>query len=371
MIRYNLQFFASKDGPGGQKTEPATAKKLNDARKKGQVAKSKDLTGSVSLLVFFIILKIYVGVIGIKLMNGFDKTYNKFGELSGVSPELNAVPKYFRNIVNDSLLDILVILLPILAAAVLIAFVGDLVQVKWKPTAEPMKPKLDKFNPVNGIKRIFSVKTLVQLLKSLAIVAVCVLVTYNKIKKEIGLLFNLYNIPLKDAIINMGNLLIDIGITISVIYLIVGVADYIFEKIKFKDDMKMTKQEVKDEWKDTEGNPEVKGQQKRKMSEASRRRMMQAVPEADVVITNPTHFAVALKYEQDSGKAPVVVAKGEDYLAQKIKDVARENSVEIVENKPLARMIYYNVDIGAEIPQELYQAVAEVLAFVWKIKHKI
>ena len=209
------------------------------------------------------------------------------------------------------------------------------------------------------------------MLKSLAIVAVCVLVTYNKIKKEIGLLFNLYNIPLKDAIINMGNLLIDIGITISVIYLIVGVADYIFEKIKFKDDMKMTKQEVKDEWKDTEGNPEVKGQQKRKMSEASRRRMMQAVPEADVVITNPTHFAVALKYEQDSGKAPVVVAKGEDYLAQKIKEVARENSVEIVENKPLARMIYYNVDIGAEIPQELYQAVAEVLAFVWKIKHKI
>ena len=130
-------------------------------------------------------------------------------------------------------------------------------------------------------------------------------------------------------------------------------------------------QEVKEEWKNTEGSPEVKGRQRRKMQEASRRRMMQAVPEADVVITNPTHFAVALQYEQNSGKAPVVVAKGEDYLAQKIKEVARENEVEIVENKPLARMLYYNVELGTEIPPELYQAVAEVLAFVWKLKHKI
>ena len=135
--------------------------------------------------------------------------------------------------------------------------------------------------------------------------------------------------------------------------------------------MKMTKQEVKDEWKETEGSPEVKSAVRRKMMEASRRRMMQAVPEADVVITNPTHFAVALKYEPNSGQAPVVIAKGEDYLAQKIKEVARENQVEIVENKPLARMLYYNVELGMEIPQELYQAVAEVLAFVWKLKHKI
>lgn len=371
MIKYNLQFFASKDGPGGQKTEPATAKKLNDARKKGQVAKSKDLTGSITLLAFFIILKVYVGAMGVKFIDGFRKTYTQFGQLSPSSAELNSLQKYFKNTISDSMLNILLILLPIFAAAVLIAFVGDLVQVKWKPTAEPMKPKFDKINPINGFKRIFSVKTLVQLLKSLAIIAVCALVTYNKIKKSIGLLYNLYSISLESAIINMGDLIIDIGITISVIYLIVGIADFIYEKFKFKDDMKMTKQELKDEWKDTEGNPEVKGQQKRKMSEVSRRRMMQAVPEADVVITNPTHFAVALSYEADSGKAPVVIAKGEDYLAQKIKETARENEVEIVENKPLARMLYYNVELGAEIPQELYQAVAEVLAFVWKLKNKI
>ena len=152
--------------------------------------------------------------------------------------------------------------------------------------------------------------------------------------------------------------------------LIIGLADYIYQKYKFNQDMKMTKQEVKDEFKNTEGNPEIKAQIRRKMRQASQRRMMQSVPEADVVITNPTHFAVAIKYEPGVSRAPVVLAKGEDYLAQKIKDAARENDIEIVENKPLARALYYNVDIGSEIPPELYQAVAEVLAFVYKVKNK-
>ena len=370
MIRYDLQFFA-KDGPGGQKTEPATPKKLNDARKKGQVAKSKDLTGSVILLAFFLILKFYVGYMGEQIMSQFKKVYIRIGDLAGGSAEFNDVGVYFNNIIKDGIIDSILILLPIFAVGFVLAFVMDVIQVKWKPTAEPMKPKFDKFNPINGIKRLFNVKTIVQLIKQIAILAICVLVAYNKIKGEIGLLFNIYEITLENAIAAMGNLIISLGITISIIYLVIGVADYIFEKWKFKDDMKMSKQEIKDEWKDTEGSPDVKNKQRRRMQEASRRRMMQAIPEADVVITNPTHFAVALKYEPDSGKAPVVVAKGEDYLAQKIKEKARECDVEIVENKPLARMLYYNVDLDAEIPQELYQAVAEVLAFVWKLKHKI
>lgn len=370
MIRYDLQFFA-KDGPGGQKTEPATAKKLNEARKKGQVAKSRDLTGSITLLAFFIILKIYVGAMGEKFIREFHKSFTHIGELNSTSLQLEGLPAYASNIMSDAMLNILLILMPIMLVAVVIAFVGDIIQVKWKPSTEQMKPKLDKFNPISGFKRIFSVRSLVQLAKSVAIVAICVLVTYNKIKKSIGMLFNLYEVSLQAAIYNMGDLIISVGIVISVIYLIVGIGDYLFELFKFKEEMKMTKQEVKDEWKETEGSPEVKGAVRRKMMEASRRRMMQAVPEADVVITNPTHFAVALKYEQNSGQAPIVIAKGEDYLAQKIKEVARENEVEIVENKPLARMLYYNVELGMEIPQELYQAVAEVLAFVWKLKHKI
>ena len=148
-----------------------------------------------------------------------------------------------------------------------------------------------------------------------------------------------------------------------------GIADFVYQKHKFNEDMKMTKQEVKDEFKNTEGDPQIKGRQRRKMQEVSQKRMMQDVPKADVVITNPTHFAVALRYDTKESTAPVVVAKGADYVAQKIKEIAKDNKIEIVENKPLARMIYHNVDLGAEIPPELYQGVAEVLACVYRLKN--
>ena len=167
----------------------------------------------------------------------------------------------------------------------------------------------------------------------------------------------------------MGEVVLNAGLKISIAYLMIGIADYIYQKYKFREDMKMTKQDVKDEFKNTEGNPEIKGRQRQKMREVSQRRMMQDVPKADVVITNPTHYAVAVQYDAEKAKAPIVLAKGEDFLAQKIKEVAKENHVEIVENKPLARMLYANVDVGQEIPPELYQAVAEVLAMVYNMKN--
>ena len=179
-------------------------------------------------------------------------------------------------------------------------------------------------------------------------------------------MFILYEIPLKQALALVGNIIIDTGLKISLVYLIVGIADFVYQKHKFNEDMKMTKQEVKDEYKNTEGDPQIKGRQRARMREASQRRMMQDVPKADVVITNPTHIAVALKYDAEVSKAPVVLAKGEDFVAQKIKEVAKENNVSIVENKPLARMLFSNVEIGAEIPPELYQSVAEVLAAVYQ-----
>ena len=151
--------------------------------------------------------------------------------------------------------------------------------------------------------------------------------------------------------------------------MIVGIADFMYQKHKFNEDMKMTKQEVKDEFKNTEGDPQIKGQQKRRMQEASQRRMMQDVPKADVVITNPTHFAVAIKYDADTNQAPVVIAKGQDYVAFRIKEIAKENNIHIVENKPLARMLFHNVDLGSEIPPELYQSVAEILALIYKEGH--
>ena len=185
------------------------------------------------------------------------------------------------------------------------------------------------------------------------------------------MIYLLYDIQLTQAIILIGETVIDLGIRVSVIYVVIAAADFAYQKWKFHEDMKMTKQEVKEEYKNQEGNPEIKGKIRSKMREASQRRMMQSLPEADVVITNPTHYAVAIKYDPDVSPAPIVIAKGEDYLAQKIKETAREHSIEIVENKPLARMLYANVEIGAEIPPELYQAVAEVLAFVYHVKGKI
>ena len=163
-------------------------------------------------------------------------------------------------------------------------------------------------------------------------------------------------------------MIIGAGLKISLVYLVVGIADFIYQKYRFNEEMKMTKQEVKDEYKNTEGNPEVKGRQRQRMREASRRRMMQDVPKADVVITNPTHLSVAISYDSETAKAPVVLAKGEDYLAMKIREIAKENQIEIVENKPLARMLYANVEIGNEIPPELYQAVAEILAMVYNMR---
>ena len=193
-------------------------------------------------------------------------------------------------------------------------------------------------------------------------------VAYSSIKDHQNELFLLYDIPLLQVVLLVGSIVIDTGLKISLVYLVIGIADWFYQKHKFKEDMKMTKQEVKDEYKNTEGNPEIKGRQRSKMREASQRRMMQNLPTADVVITNPTHYAVAIKYDAEHYSAPIVVAKGEDFLAMKIKEAAKENQIEIVENKPLARMLYANVDVGEEVPPELYQAVAEVLAFVYSLR---
>lgn len=365
---FSLQFFA-KDGPGGEKTEEPTAKKLSDARNEGQVAKGKDLTSAVMLLVLFMVLRFTVGNMGEGFIECFNKNYTQIGDLfTSTHGEYNM--QYTIALIQSAALDMLKFLIPFFGIGFIIAIVIELAQVKWKPTSKPLQPKLSKFNPINGIKRMFSVRTLVSLIKQVVILVVIFIVVYNKLKSRMSDIYMLYDIPLISAIMLLGDIIFDIGTVICVIYTIIGIADYVFEKRKFRKDMMMTKQEVKDEWKNTEGNPEVKNKIRQKMSEASRRRMMQAVPEADVVITNPTHFAVALKYEQNKGKAPVVIAKGEDYLAAKIKEAARENNIEIVENKPLARMLYYNVELDEEIPPELYQAVAEVLAFVYNIKNK-
>ncbi len=369
MIRYNLQFFA-KEGMGGEKTEPATQKKLDDARKKGQVAKSREITNGLELLALFLILKLWVGHMGVQFLDVFNNVYSKIPEIvvfwQGTMPQ-----REVRILFRQMAFQVLIIIAPILAIGFLIAFVTDVAQVKWKPTLEPMKPKLSKLNPLKGFKKFLSLNALVELVKSIAKIGLILYVCYIYLKDKWPILLNLYDLTLMQALQLIAETVTDLGIRIALLYMLIAFADFAYQKIKFKNDMKMTKQEIKEEYKQQEGDPQIKNKIRQKMRESSMRRMMQELPQADVVITNPTHYAVAIKYDPKVADAPLVIAKGEDYLAARIKEVARENKIEIVENKPLARMLYANVDIGQAVPPELYQAVAEVLAFVYQLQGKI
>lgn len=364
-MRYNLQYFA-QDGPGGEKTEEPTAKKLSDARKEGQVAKSQELGSAAMLLGLFLSLKLFLGYMGNAFLDQFQFIYGNMDKFINSGFDLNIT----TSLMQDGLLSILKISLPIFLFGVLISFVVNVFQVKWKPTAKPLKPKLNKFNPVSGFKKIFSKDKIFDFIKSVAKVGIISIVVYNKLKNEWIIVGKLYDMDLFPGVLYIGDLVLNIGMNISIVYMVLGLADYLYQKLKFKKDMRMTKQEIKDEFKQSEGDPQIKGRIRQKMREVSQRRMMQSIPEADVVITNPTHYACAIKYDKDVSDAPILLAKGADYLAQKIKDAAKENDIIIVENKPLARMLYFNVEIGDQIPQELYQMTAEVLAYVYGIKGK-
>lgn len=365
ILEYNLQFFA--EGQGGEKTEPATEKKKKDARDEGQVAKSKEIENAFSLLALFLILKFWIGTLGKNLVGVFNLVYDD-------------IPEYIKNYdghvnINDLvnlyaqvLIQIILLMAPVLIVAYLVSFVCDVAQVGWHPTSKPLMPKFSKLNPLKGFKKIFSKEAVVELIKSILKIGIVLIVAYSYIKKNGDGLFLLYDMSLNAGVAATGNLVINLGIRVAVAYLIIAFADFGYQKWKHNDDLKMTKQEVKDEYKQQEGDPQVKGRIRQKMREVSQRRMMQNLPKADVVITNPTHYAVALMYDAEKYDAPIVIAKGEDYLAARIKEVARENDIEIVENKPLARMLYANVEIGEVVPPELYQAVAEVLAFVYHLK---
>lgn len=369
ILQYNLQFFA-KDGPGGEKTEPATEKKLQDARKEGQVAKSREIANGLGLLSLFLVLKFYVGTMGTKFLEMFHASYNSIPEALTFW-EGNMPQSEMRLLFNQLMAEILLIIAPILLIGCVVAFLSDVVQVKWKVTGKPLIPKFSKLNPIKGFKKIFSVNALVELVKSIAKIGLIVYIAYSYLKDKVVLIYSLYDMPLLQAIGLAGEMVTDLGIRIAAIYMVIALADFIYQKFKFSQDMRMTKQEIKDEFKQAEGDPQVKGRIRQKMREASQRRMMQDLPRADVVITNPTHYAVAIQYDPDVADAPVVLAKGADHLAARIKEAAKENHIEIVENKPLARMLYANVEVGQMVPPELYQAVAEVLAFVYKLQGKI
>lgn len=248
--------------------------------------------------------------------------------------------------------------------------VASLIQSGFLVVKDAIKPSFGKLNPINGFKNMFSKKALVELVKNLILISIVIYIAYSYVKDNFNKIMQVGNIYLPTLGTEVKSLLVGIFIKICILLVVIAIIDYVVQYILFQKDIRMTKQEIKEEYKQMEGDPQIKSKIKQKQREMSQRRMMQSVGDATVVITNPTHLAVAIKYIEGESEAPKVVAKGADAIAIKIKEKALESKVPIIENKPLARMIYETVDIDKEIPQDMYQAVAEVLAMIYKLNKK-
>lgn len=357
-IEVNLQLFANSD-----KTEKATPKKKQDARKKGQVFQSKEITSAFVLLFMFIGLKLFGGFMSDQLTVFTKSMMGSFNNVQDVF-SINGLTKLFVS----TIVLLLKITGPIMAIALVTGLAAEYAQVGVLFTFETLKFKFDRINPLSGLKRIFSLRAVVELVKSLIKLTFVGYVAYSYVKGQSDNVLNIMNMDAVGIGTYIATTSLDLAIRICIVMIFIGAVDYIYQWYDYEKNLRMTKQEIKEEYKQMEGNPEIKSKIKQKQKEISMRRMLQDVPKADVVITNPTHFAVAIKYDAKVSPAPMVIAKGQDFLAQRIKEKARESNVEIVENKPLARSLYDTVDVGQEIPQELYQAVAEVLAFVFSLK---
>lgn len=359
-IDINLSFFE------GDKTEQPTASKKEKARSEGQVALSKEVATAIIFIASFLALKVFAGYL---YEGSIEIFYKNLTLIESIDDIFNI--NYINNLILFVMQRIFIICLPIFAVCLFFGLIVNLIQVGWKPSSKLLKPKLSAFNPVNGFKRIISVRSLVEFVKSLLKLAIVSIAIYSCLKDEVYQIQSLMFMDLFQGLLYIGNVCVNLGIKVGIYFILVAVLDYAYTRYSHNKKLKMTKQEVKDEHKMSEGDPQIKGKIRQKMREVSMRRMMQEIPNADVVITNPTHYAVALKYDNLTSRAPIVVAKGVDHLARRIKEIAKENNVEIVENRPLARTLYSTVDIGKEIPPELYQAVAEVLAFVYKLKNAV
>lgn len=351
---FDLQLFA------GEKTEDPTAKRQQDARNKGQVARSQELSAVFVLFVGFWVMYV-LGASTYREIAGYMAYV--FGHLD-TAVDTESVMRLFIGIV--------VVLaktaFPVMAAVMLIGLGINLMQVGIKFTTEPLTFNLDRLNPISGFGRIFSKRALVELLKSVLKILIIGSFIYINLKDEILQMPKLLYLDLAASMPKIADIIFMMAFKICGVIFVLAVLDYAYQKWDHFQNLKMSKDEVKEEFKQMEGDPQIKGKIKQKQRQMAMSRMMREVPQADVIVTNPTHFAVALRYREGM-RAPEVVAKGQDLVAQRIKEVAREAGVMIVENKPLARALYAAVEVGGTVPPELYKAVAEVLAYVYRIRN--
>jgi flagellar biosynthetic protein FlhB len=358
MIYMNLQLFA-----GEEKTEKPTSKRRSEAREEGQVVQSREVSTTLILVVTFITIKL----MGSYFMSHFKalmvSPFRYFDNADSIF-RINNIYIYMQNV----FINILLLVAPIFIACIITALVSGYIQVGFLFTTKPLTPKFERLNPLQGIKRMFSARSVLELLKSIAKLLVLGYIAYSYIASRASSITILYDMSIEELFMYIADVVFNVVMRMSFALIIIAGIDYFFQWRQNEKGLKMSKEEIKQEFKQSEGNPEIKSKIKQKQRQMAMQRMMQDVPKADVVITNPTHYAVALKYDQEKFAAPMVIAKGQDYVAQRIKLIAKENKVEIVENKPLARSLFSSTEVGEAIPQELYQAVAEVIAYVYTLK---
>ncbi len=357
-IDFNLQRFAE----GEDKTEEPTEKRRQDARKKGQVARSQELNTAFVLLMGFFCLRILWEYIYTNISEYTVYIYTHLAQSTSIET--------IRELFIGVMLLLAKTSFPVMAAIMIIGFGINVLQVGLMVSTEKIEPKLSKLNPINGFGRIFSKRSLVELVKSLFKIAIIGSFLYMYLKDQIPFMPYLMYFDLGRSLEEIASIIFNMVFKVIAIIIIMAVLDYAYQRWQTTQDLKMSKQEVKDEHKQMEGDPQIKGKIRRKQREMAMMRMMQEVPKADVIITNPTHLAVALMYKQGM-VAPLVIAKGQDLVADRIKQIAKEHKITIVENKPLARALYAAAEVGDMVPNELYQAVAEVLAYVYRLKNRV
>ena len=355
-FRFDLQFFAQ------ERTEPATPKKRQKVRSEGRVCMSRDLTAAAEILTGLVALLV-LGPFTYRLLSGFLQLSIRFmgdGVMRGdrwFSPfSLEAFKQYFLSWLPLGLL------VALLAVAVVVWQVG------WTITGEPLKIKLDRLNPISGMKKIISLRSLVELLKGLLKAAVFAVVIYAAIRDYLPGALKAMQFPLGYGGAAFWDMLWSLAMRLAAMLLVMALIDYLYQRWDFERSIRMSRQEIKEEYRQMEGDPQIKNKIRQKQRELAKKRMMASVPKADVVITNPTTLAVALEYDRELMSAPQVVAKGRGIVAQKIREVAQAHGVPVIENKPLAWALYEGVEVGEEISEELYRGVAEILAMVYRLR---
>ncbi len=355
----NLQLFSE------EKTEKATPKKVTDSREKGQVLQSKEVNSAFMLLGSFAAMSMFSSFMANSIRQLTLFVYQDYLNLD-----------YFFSIRNIyrlmviSMYYIFIAVLPIAGVCFLIGLIASYMQVGFLFTTKTLTVKFSKLNPIEGFKRLFSMKALVELAKSFVKIIFIGYVVISYSEGQVDYILNTIGMDIETIIGTLQSVTIGIGYRAGTVLVFLAMLDYMYQKYDYNKNLKMSKQEIKEEYKQTEGNPQIKSKIKEKQRQISMRRMMQDVPKADVIITNPTHFAIAIQYDPHKFEAPKVVAKGQDLIAQQIRKIATENQVPLVENKPLARTLYDAVEVGEPVPPDLYQAVAEVLAYVYQINNK-